>query len=128
MKVSWMFGVFHLGIYLGKDGEGNHQVIDYTNDSTVNRVSLDYFLTSGSPGDLCRVRYSGITTKYTPAEVAGRANNEINRNDFGEFDTIFNNSEHFVTYCTFGKRFSYQVAEKVKSWWPFNYTIEIVNK
>ena len=139
MKCSWTWGAFHVGIYLGKNCEGIHEVIDYTDDSEVHRIHLDDFLTSdgsssssssrskrhkgGSLGDLYRVRYSGITAKYNPKEVVERALTEFKRNDFGEFDAIFNNCEHFVTFCTFGKRFSYQIAKKVNSWWKCNYTL-----
>ena len=146
VKCSWLWDAFHLGIYLGKDHVGRHQVIDYTNDSKVNRIDLDDFLTisgssssysssstSRSPnrkrknlGSLYRVRYRGISPKYNPEAITIRALQMFKTNDFGEYRTVFNNCEHFVTYCTFGKRFSYQIAKKVTSWWPFNYTIEIV--
>ncbi|KAI0219322.1 hypothetical protein LSAT2_029111, partial [Lamellibrachia satsuma] len=67
---SGIIGYYHLGIYIGKDAEGNGQVIDFTNNSEVRRVHLNVFAGSGS---IYRVCYISAPTTYAPEVIVARA-------------------------------------------------------
>ena len=111
---SGIIGYYHLGIYIGKDADGNGQVIDFTNNSEVRRVHLNVFAGSGS---IYRVCYISAPPTYAPEVIVARA--ATSWKDPKEFDpsynVVLNNCEHFVTYCTFGRRFSLQVAKGMKT-------------
>ena len=100
---------YHLGIYLGDD-----EVIDYVDDSAVRRIHLDVF-TEDNTRPLYRILYTDAPPAYEPKKITERAMEKYVNQDFGNYDVVLNNCEHFVTDCTFGKRFSYQVAKKVRS-------------
>ena len=92
---------YHVGIYIG-----HKQVIDYMNDSKVRRIHLMDF-TEGDRRHLCRIRYVKAPPADGPRAIVERAVHLWNGNEeFGKYDLITNNCEHFVTYCTFGKGLS----------------------
>ena len=96
----------HVAIYLGND-----EVIEFMNE--LRRKTLTVFA-DGAPS-LCRVRYKSLQPTYIPEVIVDRAKAALkNPEKVGSYDVISNNCEHFVTYCTFGKRLSYQriMAEK----------------
>ena len=103
---------YHLGIYLG-----NEQVIDYTNDSKVRRIKLCVF-TENNTRQLCRIHYLKAPPANKADVIIENAALRFRNQDFGTYDVITNNCEHFVTFCTFGKRFSFQVAKTVRSYVP----------
>ena len=102
---------YHLGIYLGGERQ---EVIDYINDSTVRRIRLTVF-TEDNTRPLYRIRYIDASPAYEPEEIISRAVKTFTNDDFGTYDSITNNCEHFATDCTFGKKYSYQVAQKVRT-------------
>ena len=106
---SGVLEYYHLGIYIGKE-----QVIDYTNESTVRRISLIVF-TENNTRQLSRIHYLKAPPAFKPDVISQNAAIQFNNQNFGTYDLITNNCEHFVTFCTFGKRFSYQVATTVQS-------------
>ncbi|KAK2184922.1 hypothetical protein NP493_249g11068 [Ridgeia piscesae] len=90
----------HVGVYLG-----NNEVIEFTNH--LKRTTLTEFRGGAKP--LSRVRYTAPSQKDEPGMIVERATNALmNQDVVGSYDVISNNSEHFVTYCTFGKRLSYE--------------------
>ena len=98
---------YHLGIYLGND-----EVIDYVKE--VQRIHLNEF-TEDNTRPLYRIRYTDAPPPYEPETITERAMEKYVNQDFGNYDVVLNNCEHFVTDCTFGKGFSFQVAKKVRS-------------
>jgi len=100
----------HLGIYLGND-----EVIDYTNDSEIRRIHINTF-TENRTRPLFRAVYVAPPAAYSPDVIVERAANVWrNPSEFGEYSVTSNNCEHFVTYCTFGEKFSLQVEEVQKA-------------
>ena len=98
-------GFFHVGIYLG-----NEEVIDYMNDSRVRRMDIRVFTEEGKR-TLYRIHYVDANPPQKPRqEIIETAANSFRNQDFGEYNVVTNNCEHFVTFWTFGRRFSYQVA------------------
>ena len=90
----------HVGVYLG-----NNEVIEFTNQ--LKRTTLTEFLGGAQP--LSRVLYTGSLETYKSNVIVERATDALTYRDVvGSYDIISNNSEHFVTYCTFGKRLSYE--------------------
>ena len=106
---SGLLEYYHLGIYLG-----NEEVIDYTNDSKVRRIKLSVF-TENNTRQLCRIHYLKAPPANNADAIIENAALHFKNQDFGTYDLITNNCEHFVTFCTFGKRFSFQVAKTVQS-------------
>ena len=102
---------YHLGIYLGGRTQ---EVIDYTNDSEVRRIRLTVF-TENDTRPLYRIRYTNAPPASRSSEIVERAVTQFRYKEFGQYDEITNNCEHFATYCTFGKTFSCQVAKVVRS-------------
>ena len=90
----------HVGIYLEND-----EVIEFRNE--LRKTTLAAFIEGAQP--VYRVHYKSPWQPDELGQIVGRAmgawkNQEI----VGSYDVISNNSEHFVTYCTFGKRLSYE--------------------
>ena len=98
-----------LGIYLGND-----EVIDYTNESIVRNISLEMF-TENNMQELYRVNYKKAPAAYKPEVIIETAMYKYNNQDFEQYNEITNNCEHFVTYNTFGKSFSFQTDKAVKT-------------
>ena len=91
---------------------GNDEVIEFTTNQ-LRRITLTQF--SAGTESLSRILYMSPWQTLKPEEIVGKANATLNDPEMvGSYDVISNNSEHFVTYCTFGKRLSYQriMAEK----------------
>ena len=90
------------------------EVIDYINQSVVRRIHLMVF-TEDNTRPLYRIRYTDAPERFKPSVVVERAVAHFRHQDFGQYDVITNNCEHFATDCTFGKKFSFQVAQKTRS-------------
>ena len=106
---SGMLEYYHLGIYIE-----NEEVIDYMSDSKVRRIKLCVF-TENNTRQLCRIHYLKAPPAHNADVIIKNAALKFQNQDFGTYDLITNNCEHFVTFCTFGKRFSFQVATTVQS-------------
>ena len=93
----------HYGI-----GIGNSEVIHFNDDSLVSekiiKSSLDEFSQGAEIKKCFRVSY-----KYPAEEIVERANAELDT-DFGSYDFLKNNCEHFTSWCASGKRTSSQVG------------------
>ena len=95
----------HYGIDLGDD-----KVIHFSNDHGVNPddaiisiVNKREFSKGGKIEKCYRVSY-----KYEPEEIITRAMSKLGSN-FGGYDVIYNNCEHFTSWCANGKKVSNQV-------------------
>jgi len=98
-------GFYHVGIYLG-----NEELIDYMNDSKVRRINIKVFTEEGKY-PLYRIHYVDVNPpKKPPQEIMETADTAFRCQNFGEYNLVTNNCEHFVTFCSFGRRFSYQIA------------------
>ena len=92
----------HHGIYLG-----GGMVIDFL-DCGVRIVKLDEF----SEGKTCRKVSS--KRKFSRTHVCLRAFSFfIGENDFGDYNSVINNCEHFVNLCVTGNRISKQVETTI---------------
>ena len=93
----------HYGI-----GIGNSEVIHFSDDSLASEKIIKFSLAEFSKGveikECFRVSY-----KYPAEEIVERANAELDT-DFGGYDFLKNNCEHFTSWCASGKRTSSQVG------------------
>ncbi|WP_455819585.1 lecithin retinol acyltransferase family protein [Clostridium butyricum] len=98
----------HYGIDLG-DSRVIHFSNDYDLDSDnaiISIVSRKNF-SKGKKIEKCyRVNY-----KYESEEIVMRAMSKVG-SDFGGYDVIYNNCEHFTSWCATGKKVSNQVFLK----------------
>ena len=86
----------HHGIYIG-----NGEVIHFSDDYGVERISLDEF----SQGKQVRVRDYGDSS-YSPEERVERAKSRLGEDDY---NLVTNNCEHFAAWVATGKHESKQV-------------------
>ena len=98
--VSSRFGYTHHGIYVG-----NGEVVHYLLDEGVTLTDLEEF----SCGNAVRVR-THPGAPYSGEECARRA---LSRLGEDEYNLVFNNCEHFATWCATGKKRSPQVERAV---------------
>ena len=95
----------HVGIYVG-----NGEIIDFANE--LRKVTLAVFTEGES---LSRVQYTQPPPDCDPEQVVQRALDALKNPELvGSYDVISNNSEHFVTYCTFEKHLSYKGVKAAK--------------
>lgn len=102
---------FHHGIYVG----GNIGVIHYGGENKTNAVIKDDDITVfwGS-NKLMKITYPKRKAR-DPEDVIKTAKRlKDNPAQWGSYDLIKNNCEHFATYCKIGKAVSTQVDEKIK--------------
>ncbi len=95
----------HYGIALN-DGtfvhfRGNIRFIQ--TEAYIRRTGLRDFAVNGQ---VCRA--IDILCAYPPEEIAARALSRVNT-DFGGYNFLANNCEHFASWCANGKRLSKQV-------------------
>ena len=95
----------HHGIYAG---DGN--VIHYTGeekekkDPLIRETDIEAFLKGG------KLRRRDYKKRLPPSETLSLAKKHLSDNSYS---LVFNNCEHFVTYCATGKRKSRQLREAV---------------
>ena len=95
----------HHGIYAG-DGT----VIHYTGeekekkDPLIRETDIEAFLKDG------KLRRRDYKKRLPPSETLSLAKKHLSDNSYS---LVFNNCEHFVTYCATGKRKSRQLREAV---------------
>ena len=95
----------HHGIYAG---DGN--VIHYTGeekekkDPLIRETDIEAFLKVG------KLRRRDYKKRLPPSETLSLAKKHLSDNSYS---LVFNNCEHFVTYCATGKRKSRQLREAV---------------
>ncbi|MEB3336325.1 MAG: lecithin retinol acyltransferase family protein [Leptolyngbyaceae bacterium] len=86
---------------------GDGTVIHYRkSDSTIARTSMAVF-SDGKP-----VYVQHYTTAYIPDSVLQRAESRLGER---QYNLIFNNCEHFATWCKTGRSESRQVTDAVRS-------------
>lgn len=102
---------FHHGIYVG----GNVGVIHYGGENKRNAVIKDDdILEFWGSKRLMKITYPKREAR-DPEDVIKTAKwLKDNPAEWGSFDLINNNCEHFATYCKIGKAVSTQVGEKIK--------------
>lgn len=96
-------GYYHHGIDLG-NGTVVHYVGEPGNvfDQEVRVATLDKFLKDGSLERV--IEY----TSLSPDEIVDRALSYVGKGE-GEYHLIFNNCEHFATFCRTGEKRSKQI-------------------
>jgi hypothetical protein len=85
----------HHGIYIG-----NQQVIHLTSANTIEEVSLSDF-TDGNGYDT-----QSFHSKFSRQEIIDRAKSRLGDSDY---NVVFNNCEHFVSWCIHDKSISKQI-------------------
>ncbi len=96
----------HHGIFIGED-----EVVHYSGEvknrdcAQVCKVSLEAFLQGGIPSVV-----EHRNTLFSPDEIVTRA---LSRVGEAKYDLVFENCEHFATWCTVGKKQSKQVLRAV---------------
>ena len=110
MKSVWthiaFYPIWHYGVVVGCD-----QVIHFNLDTEIFemkiiKTSIDKFLGLGSKLQKCNI--SEIHRNFEPYEVVERAYSALGT-DFGGYDLLKNNCEHFANWCASGNKFSNQV-------------------
>ncbi|CAD5570153.1 lecithin retinol acyltransferase family protein [Escherichia coli] len=103
-------GYTHHGIYVG-----NGKVIHYSGLSNglskgcICETTLDEFV--GGKNEVTIITHSNADRIYTPVQIVARARARLGED---AYNVIFNNCEHFATWCVTGKAESKQVKSKVK--------------
>ncbi|EGJ8836595.1 lecithin retinol acyltransferase family protein [Escherichia coli] len=103
-------GYTHHGIYVG-----NGKVIHYSGLSNglskgcICETTLAEFV--GGKNEVTIITHSNADRIYTPVQVVARARARLGED---AYNVIFNNCEHFATWCVTGKAESKQVKSKVK--------------
>jgi hypothetical protein len=103
--------IHHFGVYIGDD-----KVIHYHGKDEgaikpyVEETSLDKFLEGQKKfyainEDAIEIDFRLSVTVYSQKETIERAKSQIG---VGGYDLLFNNCEHFATWCKFGTKFSLQ--------------------
>lgn len=72
-------------------------------DACIRRTKIETFAAGG-----CVCRAVDITCAYPAEEIASRALSQVGC-DFGGYNFLSNNCEHFTSWCANGKRLSKQV-------------------
>jgi len=97
----------HHGVYVGRG-----RVIHFDGEplrgrsATIVECTLDEFLRGG------RAILVPAPRGLVPSEVVGRAERAL-ADGFGAYRLLFRNCEHFATWCTIGRRKSFQVRRGV---------------
>lgn len=103
----------HHGIYIG-DGKVIHFAApdgDFSMDIKIRETTLGKFKDGGE----LEIRdFDAVDNdlKLSNDEIVQRAKNSLERQDFGSYNLLTNNCEHFANYCVFGKKFSEQAGGK----------------
>lgn len=103
-------GYTHHGIYVG-----NGKVIHYSGLSRglskgcICETTLVEFV--NGKDEVTIIMHSDADRAYTPVQVVARARARLGEDNY---NVIFNNCEHFATWCVTGKAESKQVKSKVK--------------
>ena len=102
-------GIWHHGIY--SDGKVYH----FTgNDKSQATISLDYFM------DFVAGRFATFIFCYPQGrclplnDVVAKARQIFTTKTWPEYSLLWNNCEHFATYCKTGKGYSAQVWDEVQ--------------
>lgn len=106
--VSSRIGYTHHGLYLGQQ-----QVIHYTglsNDNHSGQIEITN-LETFSTGKGCSVMPAHLRL-YDAEESIARAYQRLGENNY---NLLFNNCEHFVTWCLYGLQTSQQVNKAIAS-------------
>ena len=88
-------GYQHHGLYIG-----NEQVIHFTNHSRIEIVSLSEF-TDGNGYDT-----QSFHSKFSRTEIVDRAKSRLG---YENYNVIFSNCEHYVSWCIHDKPISKQI-------------------
>ena len=103
-------GIWHHGIY--SDGKVYHFI---GNDKSQATISLDSFM------DFVAGRTATFIFRYPqdgclpPNNVVANAREIFTTKKWPEYSLLWNNCEHFATYCKTGKGYSTQVWSEVQS-------------
>lgn len=98
--------IWHYGVVVGED-EVVHFNLSDDNGICIIKSNFERFINGGSSLKRCSI--SELNKKYTGEEVATRAEAHIGT-DFGGYNLISNNCEHFANWCACGERFSNQIV------------------
>lgn len=116
IKVKRWHGVYyHYGIYVKKPFI-HASVIHYTNEGSdfngiVRETSLEDFLQGESGFSVCFFSPTRYPHIYSGAETVRRARSKLGN---GDYNLVFNNCEHFATWCKTGERSSSQCNAAIK--------------
>ena len=110
MKSLWTYiatyPIWHYGIVVE-----DNQVIHFNMNVEVFamkiiKTDMETFLGAGSQLQKCFM--SDVHSDYTPKKIVERAYSVLGT-DFGGYDLVTNNCEHFANWCASGDKFSNQV-------------------
>ena len=89
-------------------GIGNSEVIHFNDESLASEKIIKSTLDEFSQGAEIKECFR-VSHKYPAEEIIERANAELDT-DFGGYNFLKNNCEHFTSWCASGKRTSSQVG------------------
>jgi hypothetical protein len=93
--VTPRIGYQHHGLYIG-----NQQVIHFTSNSQIEIVSLSEF-TNGNGYSIQKFH-----SKFSRQEIIDRAKSRLGNDNY---NVVFNNCEHFISWCIHDKPISKQI-------------------
>ncbi len=96
--------IWHYGVVVGEETVV-HFNLDDEFDITIIETDLQEFIGLGH--DLQKCMISHINREFEPSEIVQRALSCVG-SDFGGYNLISNNCEHFANWCASGTKFSNQ--------------------
>ena len=98
--------IWHYGVVVGENDVVHFNLIEEVADIRIIRTNLHKFVSGGTQLQVCQI--SELNKKYSDEEVVARALALVGY-DFGGYNLLTNNCEHFAMWCKSGKYRSKQV-------------------
>lgn len=100
------FPIWHYGVVVGHDDVVHFNLVAEDVEFRIIRTNLKKFVHGGSRLQVCQM--SELNTKYDKEIVVERALSQVGL-DFGGYNLVTNNCEHFANWCVSGDNYSNQV-------------------
>ncbi|MBR5486217.1 MAG: lecithin retinol acyltransferase family protein [Oscillospiraceae bacterium] len=100
--------IWHYGVVVGDDEVVHFNLNMEEKDIQIIKTSLKEFIGAGWDLKVCQM--TKLNCKFDSDTIARRALNEVGWN-FGGYDLINNNCEHFANWCACGEKYSNQILK-----------------
>lgn len=98
--------IWHYGVVVGTDDVVHFNLVSEDLEIRIIRTDLKRFVGGGSQLQVCQM--SELNATFDRDTIIARALSQVGT-DFGGYDLIKNNCEHFANWCICGSKYSNQV-------------------
>lgn len=98
--------IWHYGIVTDEDEVVHFNLAEENMEIRIIQTDINRFVNGGTRLQICQI--SAMHKKYSPEEIVYRALSQVG-SDFGGYNLLTNNCEHFANWCSCGEKFSNQV-------------------